>query len=199
MMIRWCLYLHHLSTGAYETLCSCGAVTLPSQRTLRDYTHFIQATSGFSHEVDEQLIDLASIGTCPEREKYVVVLMDEMHIKQSLMYNKHSGMHNITCCWHQSTVHMHFLGVLIGYTDLGDINVHLDRFQFSLEEANEEEAGDVMEEEDSGDAEAEASEKNMLAESMLVLLVRGLFSNLKPSFPVQRDLHIRCLNLSGML
>jgi hypothetical protein len=32
---------------------------------------------------------LASIKACPEREKYVVVLMDEMHIKQSLVYNKH--------------------------------------------------------------------------------------------------------------
>ncbi len=74
MMICWCLYLRHLSTGAYETLRSSGALKLPSQRTLRDFTHFTQATSGFSSEVDRQLMDLASIGTCPEREKFVVIL-----------------------------------------------------------------------------------------------------------------------------
>lgn len=95
MMIRWCLYLRHLSTGAYETLRSSGAVKLPSQRTLRDFTHFTQATSGFSNEVDRQLMDLAEIGTCPEKEKYIVILMDEMHIKQSLVYNKHTGMYKM--------------------------------------------------------------------------------------------------------
>lgn len=92
MMIRWCLYLRHLSTGAYETLRSSGAIKLPSQRTLRDYTHFTQATSGFSAEVDRQLMSLAKIETCPERERYVAILMDEMHIKENLVYNKHTGM-----------------------------------------------------------------------------------------------------------
>lgn len=96
MMIRWCLYLRHLSTGAYETLRSSGAVKLPSQRTLRDYTHFNQATSGFSSEVDRQLMDLVSIQTCPEREKYIVILMDEMHIKQNLVYNKHTGIYELS-------------------------------------------------------------------------------------------------------
>lgn len=93
MMIRWCLYLRHLSTGAYETLRSSGAVKLPSQRTLRDYTHFTHASNGFSSEVDRQLMDTAKIGVCPEREKYIVVLMDEMHIKESLVFNKHTGMY----------------------------------------------------------------------------------------------------------
>ncbi len=91
MMIRWCLYLRHLTSSAYETLRLSGAIKLPSQRTLRDYTHFTNATTGFSSEVDQQLIDTAKMKTCPEREKCVVILMDEMHIKEDLVYNKHTG------------------------------------------------------------------------------------------------------------
>lgn len=91
MMIRWCLYLRHLSTSAYETIRCSGAVKLPSQRTLRDYTHFTQATTGFSAAVDKQLMDEAMVESCPDHEKSVVILMDEMHIKEGLVYNKHTG------------------------------------------------------------------------------------------------------------
>ena len=37
-MIRWCLYLRHQSNKAYDALRETG-IALPSQRTLRDYTH----------------------------------------------------------------------------------------------------------------------------------------------------------------
>ena len=46
LMIKWCIYLRHLSSKGYETLRESGVVHLPSQRTLRDYTHYIPATSG---------------------------------------------------------------------------------------------------------------------------------------------------------
>ena len=38
-LCRWCLYLRHLSSSAYELLRDSGVVKLPSQRTLRDCTH----------------------------------------------------------------------------------------------------------------------------------------------------------------
>lgn len=41
--------------------------------------------------VDEQLMLVGKVKTCPEREKYVCILMDEMHIKADLVYDKHSG------------------------------------------------------------------------------------------------------------
>lgn len=88
---RWCLYLRHLSSSAYETLRSSGGLKLPSQRTLRDYTHYTQAATGFSSAVDKQLMDIAAIDTCPERDKHIIILMDEMHIKENLVYDKHSG------------------------------------------------------------------------------------------------------------
>lgn len=48
LMIRWCIYLRHLSGSAYELLRDSGAIVLPSQRTLRDYTYYTKAAAGFS-------------------------------------------------------------------------------------------------------------------------------------------------------
>lgn len=45
-MIRWCLYLRHLSSSAYELLRNSGVLKLPSQRTLRDYTYYTDAATG---------------------------------------------------------------------------------------------------------------------------------------------------------
>lgn len=92
LMIKWCLHLRHLSSSSYEALRRSGCLSLPSQRTLRDYTHFAKAESGFSTAVDEQLIEAARITTCPEWQKCVVLLMDKMHIREDLVYNKVSGM-----------------------------------------------------------------------------------------------------------
>ena len=46
LMIRWCLYLRHQSNKAYEVLRDAG-LSLPSQRTLRDYTYCTKTTTGF--------------------------------------------------------------------------------------------------------------------------------------------------------
>ena len=61
LMIKWALYLRHLSSKAYETVRDSGVIALPSQRTLRDYTHFIQSSMGFSEEVDQQLMEAAKV------------------------------------------------------------------------------------------------------------------------------------------
>ena len=91
LIIRWCLYLRHLSSSAYEMLRESGVITLPSQRTLRDYTYYTKASTGFSADVDAQLMRAANPETCKEREKLVAILMDEMHIKEDLVYDKHTG------------------------------------------------------------------------------------------------------------
>ena len=46
LMIKWCIYLRYLSQGAYETLRKSNCITLPSQRTLRDYTHHYKPGTG---------------------------------------------------------------------------------------------------------------------------------------------------------
>ena len=72
----------HLSGSAYETLRTSGILKLPSQRSLRDYTHYVPASAGFSNAVDIQLMEAANIASCPEYEKNVLLIMDEMHIKE---------------------------------------------------------------------------------------------------------------------
>ena len=69
LMIRWCLYLRHVSCSAYEMLRETGIVKLPSQRTLRDYTYTAKAAAGL---VDTHLLQA---DTCPDREKHVILLM----------------------------------------------------------------------------------------------------------------------------
>lgn len=114
LMIRWCLYLRHQSSKAYETLRESGCLHLPSQRTLRDYSHCVKAGTGFSVEVDCQLKKAINVETCPEWQKFVIILLDEMHIKENLVYDKHTGQ-------------------MIGFVDLGDVNNQLLSFERNME------------------------------------------------------------------
>lgn len=140
-MIRWCLYLHYRSSGAYDTLRQSGVLKLPSQRTLRDYSHHTEAAPGFSAEVDSMVMKAAEVHSCSEREKCILLLLDEMHVREDLVYDKHSG-------------------ELIGFTNLGDINTHLDSFEQAISSHSEE-------------------PQPVLAKSVLVFMVRGLFTKLQ--------------------
>ena len=64
LMIKWCLYLRHVSSRGYEVLRNSGVISLPSQRTLRDYTHFLEAAPGFSAGVDQMLMDISKVMSC---------------------------------------------------------------------------------------------------------------------------------------
>lgn len=120
LMIRWCLYLHHLSSKAYATLRETGCLRLPSERTLRDYSHCFESRSGFSDHVDEQIMLAAKMESSPEWHRLVVLLMDEMYIKESLVYNKHTGQ-------------------MVGFVDLGSVNNHLLSFEKSVSDDYESE------------------------------------------------------------
>ena len=74
--------------------------------------HYIKVATGFSTEVDQMLIHAAEVGSCPQREKYVI-LIDEMHICEDLVYDKHTG-------------------ELVGFATLGDFNSCLLAFEHSL-------------------------------------------------------------------
>ena len=116
LMIKWCLYLRHLSGKAYETLKDSGVIELPSQRTLRDYTHYSTTTIGFSHEVDQHLVDVAELSV--DLHKYVVLIIDEIHIKEELVYDKHQGS-------------------LIGFVNLGEINNQLLEFEAAISQESQ--------------------------------------------------------------
>ena len=59
------------------------------------------------------LINASGVKSCPGRDKYVSLLIDEMHIHEDLVSEKHSG-------------------ELIGFTNLGDINNHLADLEQSI-------------------------------------------------------------------
>jgi len=58
-----------------------GCIKLPSQRTLRDYTHYTNARIRLSAEVDQHLIDIADLSK--NLNKYIVLIMDKVHIKEA--------------------------------------------------------------------------------------------------------------------
>jgi len=55
----------------------------------------------------------ANKDSCPTKDKHVLLLLDEMHIREDLVFDKHSGK-------------------LIGFVDLGDVNTHLIQYEGRL-------------------------------------------------------------------
>ena len=47
----------------------------------------ILAATGFSTEVDGMLMKAAKVDPCPEREKCMILLLDEMHIREDLVFD----------------------------------------------------------------------------------------------------------------
>lgn len=106
MFIKWCLSLKLISSASYRTLRSSNVIHLPSDRTLRDYTHFVKAKSGFHHDLDAELLREAKLHECADYQNFVCLVFDEMKIKEDLVYDKHSGQ-------------------LIGFMNIGSMNDQL--------------------------------------------------------------------------
>jgi len=79
-MIRMCLNIKLLSTSAYHALRTSGFLKLPSERTLRDYTHYIENSTGFSDAVDEMIVKEANLCNTPEWKKHVTLVIDELKV-----------------------------------------------------------------------------------------------------------------------
>ena len=114
MLIKWCLNLKLLSNSAYNALRTTGFLTLPSERTLRDYIHYFSNKSGFQNEVHQRLMEEINLLGLSESKKYVSLIIDEMKIKEGLVYNKQCGK-------------------VIGFVDLGDINDELMQLEKGTE------------------------------------------------------------------
>ena len=87
-----------------QSLRSSNIVTLRSDRTLRDYTHFIKAQTGFNYQVDHQLKKEANLDSVTDFKRFVCLVFDEVKVKEDLIYDKHSG-------------------ELIGFVDVGEISM----------------------------------------------------------------------------
>ena len=108
MIIRYCLSLASKSAGAYDEIRydakkGTGFVILPSRRRLRDYKNYIKPQRGFNPEIVAELRNKTK--GFSEKEKFIVLLMDEMKIQKNLVWDKHSG-------------------ELVGYVDLGDLELN---------------------------------------------------------------------------
>lgn len=104
--VKWCLSLSLKSPAAYRTLTESGFLVLPSERTLRDYTHYINALTGYNDDVDVHLAETARLKETPAYQRCVILAIDEMHVKEDLVFNKHSEK-------------------LIGFVNLGDADTAL--------------------------------------------------------------------------
>lgn len=102
-MIRWCLNPKIISSAAYHAMHSAGFVTLPSERTLRDYSNLFQCKPGFQPEVNKQLMKEAKLEELDDLQNHVVLIFNEMKIKEDLVYNKNTGK-------------------VIGFVNIGDLN-----------------------------------------------------------------------------
>ena len=153
-------------------LRNSGVLRLPSERTLRDYTYHTEACTGFSVSVDRQLQDLANITSCPERDKYVIIILDEMHIRADIVYDKHTGTYLLLLLLFKHSCG--FVGAIQGFTDLGHVNNHLLAYEKTVNSDEEEEEEDI-------------------AKSMLVVMVRGIFSKLQFAYA-----QFPCVSLCGV-
>ena len=59
------------------------------------------------------LMEATHVDTCPEKDKLVVLLIDEMYVREGIVYKKHSER-------------------MIGFSNLRDINSHLSQFEQGL-------------------------------------------------------------------
>ena len=66
----------------------------------------IKSSSGFSNDIDEKIVKEAKLDTLEEWQKHVVLIFDDMHIKDHLIFDK-------------------LTGELKGFINLGNINDHL--------------------------------------------------------------------------
>ena len=69
-------------------------------------------------QVDNQLMRAANLRSCPNWHSLIILMLDEMHIKEELVYDKHNGR-------------------MVGFVNLGNINNHFLAYERSVESKNE--------------------------------------------------------------
>ena len=115
-MIRLALHIKMISTSAYDALKDSGFLKLPCNRTLFNYSHFINPTEGISPGLIELVKkQLTKIGN-EEHQKYFALLVDEMYISKNLVYRSSDGK-------------------LIGYTHLDEVDKEIAELENRLQSA----------------------------------------------------------------
>lgn len=117
-MIRFALALHMTSPAAYELARNTGMIKLPSGSTLFEYSHAKPAEEGIDTSVLESISQ--KIEKHEEKHKKIFVLMaDEIHISQNLVFQKSSGK-------------------LIGYTTLDTVDSEVKKLEQTIDAPDKE-------------------------------------------------------------
>jgi hypothetical protein len=101
------------SPKTYNIIRESGVLSLPSTRTLKDYSNWFKSEAGFQDEVFTMLYEDYNIPSLNLAQRQVVLSFDEMKIKEGLVFDRESNQ-------------------IIGYVDTGDINSKLKSFEASI-------------------------------------------------------------------
>ena len=117
MIIRYCFSFASKSAATYDDIrynekTGTGFVILPSRCRLHDYKNYIRPQRGFNKDIVNELPE--KVKYFPDKEKFFVMLMDEMKIQENLVWYKHTG-------------------DLIGYVDFGDAELNYATLQKSTD------------------------------------------------------------------
>ena len=114
LIIRWCINLKLMSSSAYHAMRSTGFLKLPSERTLRDYTNYFKHQTGYQPEVIRELQQEAKLESLPENRKFCSIVVDEMRVREGLVFDKNSG-------------------DIVGFSASGSINDELERIEREID------------------------------------------------------------------
>jgi hypothetical protein len=125
--IRWCLNIMQCSPKAYNAMRESNLIILPSQRTLKDYTHWFRPQVGYQVETFTQLYEDFKVSTLTEAQQNVVLVFDEMKIHEGLVFDNQTEL-------------------IIGFVDTGDLNKKFKSFEAHLqkEEVDEQVATHIL-------------------------------------------------------
>ncbi|KAK3915650.1 Transposable element P transposase, partial [Frankliniella fusca] len=99
-LVRFALSIYLTSPTAYKSMRETGMVKLPSSRTLFNYSHANKIEEGIDKTVLEKLAENVQklcdsvnkkTGKKETHKKYHVLMGDEMHISQNLVFQKSTG------------------------------------------------------------------------------------------------------------
>lgn len=89
-LIRFALLVRSTSAAGYDSMKEAGLVTLPSERTLFDYSNIMPRREGCVKEKFDRIAK--EVEKYPEEYKKMhTLIFDEIHISQKLVYVKSSG------------------------------------------------------------------------------------------------------------
>ena len=69
LFIRWCISIMLCSPKMYNVIRESGLILLPSQRTLKDYTHWFKPQVGFQNESFQQLYEDFKVSELNEAQR----------------------------------------------------------------------------------------------------------------------------------